>query len=206
MKNIILLIAVFSIGTASASAQSDSVKEKNNFFRFNMKEKISYEILTGVNFSNISTNIPTDDGFREYYEKHYIGLNLGVLVNLPFLENIYFQTGLLLSKMDKSLSGIEYPFLISYNRNIKPNLKWNLNVGPYVNYIWGKHTYYDDEISDNEFGLIVGTRIYYKKIYLGMQYNLGLTGGFVMNYHYSPYPYDINAKFNSFSVNIGYKL
>ena len=210
MKNIIILIAVYIIGITNVFAQneSDSVKTKSSFFRFNMKERISYEIRAGLNFSTLSTTIPQNSQLQSEFGKSQIktGANIGILANLPFLESIYFQTGLLFTLKSNSLFCIEYPLLISYRKEIANDLKWNLNFGPYVDFIFG-----GSEFDNGELGLILGTGVYYKKYYVGIQSDFGLTdvyrgreynSGNWSNWHIE----DMTAKTRVFSIMVGYKF
>ncbi|KAA6303285.1 MAG: hypothetical protein EZS26_000522 [Candidatus Ordinivivax streblomastigis] len=220
MKKIILLIAVFAIGTASAFAQ-----------KFNMKDKISYEIRAGVNFSQLSISCDIPNNKIQQTESLSPGINIGVLVNLPFLENIDFQTGLFGSIKD-GFYELEYPFFISYHQDIKPQLKWNLYAGPHLDLLYDFPVSYDDVLNDVlntdddyyfgdyqpfELGFSVGTGFYYKKMYLGIQYDMGLRNITSSDYELDGYRYydnqnhqwkyiPVTTKLSSFSVNIGYKF
>ena len=201
MKNIIILITVFVIGITGVFAQNetDSVKTNSSFFRFNMKEKVSYEIRAGVNFSTLSTSRPESNPVTQ-------GMNIGVLANLPFLESIYFQTGLLFTLKSNSLFCVEHPLLISYRKNISPSLDWSLNGGGYIGYIFG-----GEEFDNGEFGLILGTGVYHKKWYGGIQFDFGLTdvyqGRWVDTNSMSGRHFeDMVAKTSVFSIMAGYRF
>ena len=200
MKNLIIFIIIYTIGTINVFAQSetDNVKTKNNFFRFNTKEKVSYEIRAGVNFSSLY-DIPTV-GFAG--KKMRSGGILGLLIDLPFLENVYFQTGLLffsgknvdiynLSGLnfavgEKYIFGFEHPFLISYRQDITKHLKWDLNLGMYF-----------QGDANFSYGAIGGTGLHYNRWYCGIQYKL-------IEKIINPNP--SNVKNNIMSIAIGYKL
>jgi len=200
MKNQIIFVIIYTIGIINVFAQSetDNVKTKSNFFRFNTKEKVSYEIRAGVNFSS-SLDIPSV-GFTG--KRMQPGGTLGLLIDLPFLENVYFQTGLLFfsgkdvsfeyygytnfSVREKYVFGFEHPFLISYRQDITKHLKWDLNLGAYFQ-------------GDANFslGAIGGTGLHYNRWYCGIQYKLIEK---IIN------PNSSNVKNNIMSIAIGYKL
>jgi hypothetical protein len=206
MKKNIIFIAIYIIGITSVFAQteSDSVKTKNTFFHFNMKEKISYEIRAGFNFSTLSPKIPENLQAELGENQITRGGNIGILANLPFLENIYFHTGLLFTTKSYHLFCIEYPLLVSYRANIANNLKWSMNAGVY----WGKLFVFGDNNSEIrtsdelELGLLLGTGLYYKKCYVGIQADLGLNNV----YHASTVNDKFFAKSRVFSIMLGYQF
>ena len=185
-----------------------------------MKEKISYEIRAGLNFASLSVDIPQSNITNIYAGQNpdftgkgiQQGYHIGLLVNLPFLENIYLQTGLFLTtkgvfvyyaeKGVKPAYYLECPFLISYRQDINRKLKWDLNCGMYYESdIW---------VQDNGFayGLILGAGLYHNRWYYGMRYDIGLTNKqigmwYIDNNWNSKSLYDKN---NVLSVSVGYKF
>jgi len=202
MKKMIILIAIYTVGMASVFAQteSDSVKTGNSFFRFNMKEKVSYEIRTGINVAILPAEISDFTG-----EKLRPGWNIGVLANLPFVENVYFQTGLFFSgkgafaviynfesRITQRLH-LELPFSISYRHNMTKKLKLEFNFGTYG------ETDFDDNFA---LGLIFGSGLCYKKWYYGIRYDLGLTNkdvGYVNDK-------DLHDRNSILAIMVGYRF
>lgn len=214
MRNIIILIAFYIIGITSVFAQSetDNMKTENKFFRFNMKEKISYEIRAGLIFSTLSTTIPeSSPTLKSEFEKSQtkLGCNIEILANLPFLESVYFQTGLKfpIGKI-YTVFGVEFPFLISYRKNITENLKWDLNGGGG----FGIMLRSNKEFYSGEFTLILGTGLYYKKCYFGLYADFGLNdvykGRNVMqsNKWWDYHRENMIAKISVVSITAGYKF
>ena len=199
MKTIIILISVYIIGLTSVFAQNESTK-------FNMKEKISYEIRVGLSYSTLSTTIPeSSPSLQSEFEENQntLGTNIGVLANLPFLENIYFQTGIMLSvRKIYSSVGFELPFIISYRKDITQDLKWNLNGGG----SFGIMARNNDEFYAGEFAFILGTGFYYKKWHLGLQSDFGLNNIFKGRELSLWAKEDMIAKTRALSIMAGYKF
>jgi hypothetical protein len=206
MKHIILLLATYTIGIAGVSAQSE--KQTGHPFRFNLKEKISYEIHAGLNFSHLATDA-TDPDVKKEYEKTEQGYNLGVLANLPFMESIYFQTGIELKSKGHNQSCITLPiWRVVYRQNIAPDLKWNVHAGPYMN-LFVDTT--DEDYANAEWCLALGTGLYYKKMYFGVKYDLGLTdvykGDTNSGWQYAWETPALTKAYNrTFSLEIGYRF
>jgi hypothetical protein len=211
MKHIITLLAIYTIGITSVSAQNtgDSEKQKSNPFRFNLKEKISYEIHAGLNLSHFSTDA-TDPDVKEAYENVEQGYNLSVLANLPFMESIYFQTGIELKTKSHTQYCISMPvWRVAYRQNITPDLKWHVYLGPQVNFIITNSSH--DEYYDAEWCLALGTGLYYKKIYFGVNSDLGLSNRYGGKKNWGPpqtweRPAFDKAYNRTFSLNIGYRF
>jgi hypothetical protein len=211
MRKFIIISAIFAIATANVFAQNvaGNEKAKNSFFQYNMTEKISYEIRMGLNFNRLSADLPKTDPQYDEYCGTRPGFNMGLFANLPFLMNIDFQTGLAFStKGGDWLYCFELPLLVSYHKQIKPNLKWNVKAGPFIDFIIG-----DSQYDSGEFGIILATGLYYKKLYFGIQYDMGLTD--VCRSFYSSYNYSIGSQVNTgidkgytrtFSIELGYRF
>jgi len=211
MKNFIIFIAVYITFITSAFAQNeiDSVKMQDSFFRFNTKEKVSYEIRAGVNFAFMSFDVPANVNI-DFLGKRFTGkgvqpgYNIGLLVDMPFLENIYFQTGLFLTgkgvhanyEEAKPVYCLENPFLISYRKDISRQFKLDLNVGMYIESDWMNEAFL-------AYGLVGGVGLRHNKWYYGIRYDLGLTSKEVGYWAYGSQSHDKN---NIFSIAVGYKL
>jgi hypothetical protein len=211
MKHIIILLAIYTIGITGVSAQHTDGGEsrESNPFRFNMKEKISYEIYAGLNLSHLSTDA-TDPDVKDAYENVEQGYNLGVLANLPFMESIYFQTGIELKRKSKKQYCISLPvWRVAYRQNIMPDLKWNAYVGTHINIIITNTT--KDSYDSGEWCLALGTGLYYKKMYFGANYDLGLSNVYGGKKNMgAPQTWETpvfdKAYNRTFALNIGYRF
>ena len=192
MKKIIIVIIVQIIGLTSAFAQSG--------VRYNMTESISWEIRAGVNSATLT---------GDHESKKTNGVDIAVFLNLPFLNNIYFQTGNMMSLKYKA-TFIEIPFWVSYQKELGRIFKFNLSSG--VNYGFVGRSGWDDF----NISFVSSAGFYIKKFYLGVQFDKGLRD--VYHVGYAGYEVDMpwlhdtvyrkleDAKIRSFSVHTGFRF
>lgn len=213
MKKILMSLAlVASVFSMSAQRASDS---ETSFFSTEKPEQLIHlGVRAGLNISNItSSDMDSKCGF--------VG---GVSVDFALMESLYINSGLFFQmsgcKLDEdgykttvSPMYIKLPVMASYRYNFNESLQWQLNFGPYFAFgVGGKvKTEYDgdeykqDFFGDDEdqfggkrfdMGLGVGTGVTWNKIFLGIEYDFGLTK--VVK--------DAKGKNSNFSISLGYNF
>ena len=208
-KNLIyatLLIAFSIIGQAKVFAQES--------------EEIELGVKAGLNIANAVSN-------KEHWGGNSIvGYNAGFFLDIPlkkFTPNLYLQPGLSLTMKNGGAAYADYesgsihylkvPVLLSYRYPLKDKLKAYVDFGPYFSYglfsngielgneSWGSSG--SDErynISTQRFdaGLALGAGIKFKRLSLGLQYDLGLTNILIESNTY--------IKTRTLSINVAYNI
>lgn len=156
--------------------------------------KIAPEV--GINFSDLKT---TND-LETYKSKSITALRAGVMVEIPILKNIAFESGLMYSRRggtyaipslpeySKVVNYVEWPLNLKYIFEFKKNGAIFIHVGPYLGYaINGKRrtilntekiTFGTKEGETRRFDFGFYTGIGYKishGFYMRAQYRIGLT-------------------------------
>lgn len=208
----ILLILVCVLSTLTASAQYASDASGSFFSTERSDQPVTFGIRGGVNLAKISESY---DGYSAS-TKNYTGFNVGVSVDIPMLQSLYLQSGLYYTvkgaKIDEvkcNPSYLEIPVLASYRYNFSDAVQLQINVGPYFAYGVGgkwKDTEYDDEedfFGDDfkrfDAGLAFGGGLTFSHIYVGINYDLGLTN--IMKGDD-----DGSTKNRCLSINVGYNF
>jgi opacity protein-like surface antigen len=206
-KNILLAIAIFTVGFANA-------------------QKAEFGIKGGLNSSDFSG----DTGRVDF--KSRVGFNVGAFVAIKLSEKITLQPEILYSTQGAKNSNVTMIIMIDIltNADVKVNLsyinfpvmikyyvadKFNLEVGPQIGFLTSAEssTYYDvssqavdEDIKDSfesvDFGLNFGAGYdFTKNISAGIRYNLGLA-------NISKTQSVDNSKIhnNVFSLSLGYKF
>jgi hypothetical protein len=159
MKKSIIFTIIFIYNLIGIQYVSAQLGSDNNSFKFNTKEKVSWEIRVGANsatVANKSHDANTNNALNGYMYllltdenlKPILTYNIEVIINLPITQNIYFKTGLSFTNKGAKLSErdvfydtnsleivyLQHPLLVSYCSNITDILKWNLDFGTYFAY------------------------------------------------------------------------
>ena len=117
-----------------------------------------------------------------------LGLQLGVVGDYFFTENIYGNSGLLYSVKGQKYSTdgksfkfpihyLEVPLNVGFNQDLGNNLAFFAQAGPYIGIgITAKDADFgsDNEYKRIDFGLNVGTGVEYDKFQFGVNYGLGI--------------------------------
>lgn len=198
MKKFLLVLVCAACGlTASAQYASDA---STGFFSVEKSDQpITFGVRGGVNFAKQAVS---SDGYS-FSAKNNLGFNVGVSVDIPFLESLYLQSGLYYTgkgyKFDEdgyeekvNLSYLQIPVLASYRYNFSEAAQLQINVGPYFAYgidgkykceedgeKWEEDAFSDDEYKKFDMGLTVGAGITFGHIFVGANYDFGLTN--IMN-------------------------
>lgn len=181
MKKQIILSLIAVSCTLSAFAQRASYNSSSFFSTSRAEKSISVGIRGGFNVANSAEEAATTS---------MVGYNVGVSLDVPILESLYFQSGVYASEKGYNLNSIEarvhyleFPILASYRYNINDNWQIQLNFGPYfaaglaAKRTNGSHEtdLFDREIMKRfDAGLQIGTGVTYKRVYLGLGYDIGL--------------------------------
>ena len=208
------LAAVCALGV---SAQRASDATEFSFWDSDAaQEKVTIGLRVGMNVANIGgKNI---DGFDSK-----IGLNGGVSVDFNLTNSFSINSGLFFTqKGAKAEDGdyeerltanfIELPIYASYRMNFAPQSQLQIFFGPYLDYgVYGKitekedgeeesYSVYEGEDSFKRFqmGLGIGAGYTFHKVYVGLQYQFGLTKMFDAG--------DAKPKYNNFSISVGYNF
>lgn len=210
MKKLLLAFITF-IFSLSASAQMASSSSTSFFSVERAEAPVTLGIRGGVNLASMTAS---SDGYSAT-TKNYTGFNVGVSLDIPMLESLYLQSGLYYTMKGCKIEGekytpayLEIPVMASYRYNFSSSAQLQINFGPYLAYgIAGKYKdedgesydFFDDSINKFDAGLGIGGGITLGKIYLGVNYEFGLTnmikdGG------------DTSMKNNNLSINVGYNF
>jgi hypothetical protein len=212
MKKLFLAIVCLAC-SLTISAQSASSSSTSFFSSEKSDAPITFGIRGGVNFSKVTA---TSEGYS-VSAKNNTGFNVGVSMDVPMLESLYFQTGMYFvqkgfkdgdttSKPDY----LEMPLYMSYRYNFASSVQLQVNFGPYLAYgIAGKtsadNTDYDC-FGDNggyknfDCGLGFGAGLTVNKIFFGINYDLGLTNVSKASSDYG------SLKNRSLSLNVGFNF
>lgn len=188
----------------------------------------SWGVRAGLNIPTMGEKSKGDAGF-DYKSK--TGFHVGVITDFSLSKSFYIQPGLYFTtkgtkmKMDETtlkanLSYLQIPVLASYRFDLGGNMKLHINAGPYVGYgiggkIKGGGAKIDafgtaDEDSDEmkgglkrfDFGLGFGAGVSYDKIYVGLNYDLGLSNIADKDM----YGDDYKLRNRSFNISVGYNF
>lgn len=211
MKKVLsILVCVVCVLTASAQYASDA---SGSFFSTERSDQpVTFGIRGGVNFSKISESY---EGYSAS-TKNYTGFNAGVSVDIPMLQSLYLQSGLYytvkgakIEEIKCNPSYLEIPILASYRYNFSDAVQFQLNVGPYLAYgIGGKwkdtenddeEDFFGDDFKRFDAGLAFGGGFTFSHIYLGINYDLGLTNILKDGD-------DGSTKTRCLSINVGYNF
>lgn len=215
-KFLFLVVCVLCTWAASAQYASDA---SGSFFSVEKADQpVTFGIRGGVNFAKQTAS---SDGY-DFSAKNNVGFNVGVCVDIPLLESLYLQSGLYYtvkgykieegSEKEKATpSYLEIPILASYRYNFSNSTQLQINFGPYLAYgIAGKYKWEydsknedekyfdDDDIKKFDAGLAFGAGITFSHIFVGINYDLGLTNVWKDS--------DISLKNRCLSINLGYNF
>ena len=191
----ILLVLMCAVCTLTASAQYAS--DGGSFFSAEKSDQpVTFGIRGGVNFAKQTAS---SNGYN-FSAKNNVGFNVGVCVDIPMMESLYLQSGLYYTVKGYKLEEdgetekatpayLEIPILASYRYNLGSSTQLQVNFGPYLAYgIGGKYKweyegesedmdYFDDENDTKRFdaGLAFGAGVTFGHIFVGINYDLGLT-------------------------------
>ena len=213
MKKILFSAAFLAASMFSAQ----SAKAQSTFFSTEKSDApISLGVRAGLNLSTLTGD--NTDGF-----KTGVGFNAGVNVEIPVFQSLSIQTGLYLTnkvakmeegdyKMTQNKMYLQIPVQASYRYNFSDNMQWQVNAGPYIAYgIAGKTK--DEEMGESieynsfsdegglkklDLGLALGTGVTFSNIFVGVNYELGLTK---INDQGSG-----SIKNSNLSINVGYNF
>ena len=212
-----LFVLVCAISTLTTSAQYASDASRSFFSTKKSDQSVTLGIRGGLNIANLTIS---EDGY-DLSLKDNVGFNIGVCVDIPMMESLYLQSGLYYTvKGSKEEDGdlevkytpsyLEIPILVSYRYNFSDFTQLQVNFGPYIAYgIGGKWKkeyegeteegdFFDDSIKKFDAGLAFGAGITLGHVYVGVNYDLGLTN--------IAKDSDSSIKNRCFSINVGYNL
>ncbi len=208
-----LLLLVCAISALTASAQRAESSSSSFFSTERAEQPVTFGIRGGVNFAKQTAS---SDGYS-FSAKSNVGFNAGVSVDIPMLESLYLQTGLYYTvkgyefddegdTLEANPSYLEVPILASYRYNFSDRTQLQINVGPYVACgIAGKYKFDGEEVDyfdgDNrrfDAGLAFGAGMTFGHIYVGLNYDLGLTN--------VEKDSDGSLKNRCLSINVGYNF
>ncbi len=188
MKKAIIAViaAVFTLG-ASAQTLWDSEAAEKQF---------TLGIRAGVNFASMNG--------KDVEASRKADFHAGISADWNILKSFSVNSGVFYTgkgAKDFSANFIEIPVYASYRLNFAEASQLQVNFGPYLDFgIAGDafKDYEDGGIEGKRFqmGLGVGAGYTLKKFFLGAQYQFGLT-----KCHS-----DIDAKYNNFSISLGYNF
>ena len=194
MKKFLLILAC-AISTLTVSAQYASDASSSFFSVQKSDQPVTFGIRGGVNFAKQAVS---SDGYS-YSPKNNVGFNIGVSVDIPMMESLYLQSGLYYTVKGYKLEEdgetekatpayLEIPILASYRYNFSDFTQLQINFGPYLAYgIGGKYKWeYEGESEDEKYfdsddnrkfdaGLAFGAGMTFGHIFVGINYDLGLT-------------------------------
>lgn len=212
----ILLVLVCALCTLTASAQY--AVDGGSFFSTERPDQpITIGIRGGVNMAKVTAS---SYGYS-FSAKNNTAFNVGVCVDFPMMESLYLQSGLYYTVKGYKLEDdgetekaspayLEIPILASYRYNFSSSTQLQVNFGPYLAYGIGgktkweydgeseKEDFFDDDFKRFDAGLAFGAGIVFSHIFVGVNYDLGLTnmlkGG------------DGSLKNRCLSINVGYNF
>ena len=140
-------------------------------------KRFTFGIRAGLNFSNM--NIKNDWGNWIVNKKSLLGFHGGAIVDYNIVKSFAIESGLFYSgkgfKEDcgKNNTGyLELPLLALFRLHLSDNVHLQLKGGGYIGYVVSPD--HDSYINDFDAGLAAGVGVSFKKIYLGLKYELGL--------------------------------
>lgn len=188
----LLLIAVCAFGVMTASAQRASSTSSSFFSTEKVDGGVQFGIRAGLSLGNVSISSEDDSESSSFDSR--ATWHVGVIADIPFMESLYLQTGLLLQnkgakneikdegetyKETMSPMYLEIPVLASYRYNFSDAAQLQINLGPYFAYgISGKfkEEYDGEEHKEDLFG--DGEDSYgLKRFDCGLQVGAGITLG-----------------------------
>lgn len=220
MKKNLLLLLVCAIGSLTVSAQRAVSRSSSVFSTERTEQPVTLGIRGGVNFAK--QVVSSDDG-SSFSPKNNVGVNFGVSVDIPMMESLYLQSGLYYTVKGYKFEGdgytekaspsyLELPILTSYRYNFSDFTQLQINFGPYLAYgIAGKYKlkrdggeeededFFDDETNKFDAGLAIGAGMTFGHIFVGINYDLGLTNILKDSD-------DTSVKNRCLSINVGYNF
>ncbi len=226
MKKLILA-AVAAVCALGVSAQRASDTGEFSFWDGDKTEqKIVIGPRVGLNIANASM----EEGNYSYSPDSKVGFNAGVAVEFPIVRSFYVNTGLFYTTKgckikedgDETTANLGYlslPLYASYRLNFAEQSQLQVNVGPYFAYgVNGKikekedgdEYKYDAFGNDDDqgglkrfdCGLGFGLGYTFNRIYLGIEYQLGLTN----IADKKTWGDDTTFKTRNFSISVGYNF
>lgn len=170
---------------------------------------IRWDVKFGMNISN---QTKLDDS------KALVGITMGVGADYSFTENWAFQPGLMLTTKGFKYNiykcrplYLDIPLLGAYRFDIARDMKFVVNMGPYLAIgLGGKYKYHGDSykiFKDGwkrfDFGLQWGVGIEWMEHYLA---NITVQHGFITPYDYGKNYHGSKAKNFCFAIGVGYRF
>lgn len=156
------------------------------------EQKVTLGVRAGVNFAKIGAKGGSSDTRTSFLA--------GVSADFNLVESFSINSGVLYTGKggkDYSAEFIEIPIYASYRLNFAEASQLQVNVGPYLDFGIAGDAYKGDyKCKRFQMGLGFGAGYTFHKVYLGLQYQLGLTE--VMK--------DSKAHFNCFGIALGYNF
>lgn len=223
-----IVAAVAAVCALGVSAQRASDTGEFSFWDGDKTEqKIVIGPRVGLNISTLSMK----EGNYSYSPDSKVGFNAGVAVEFPIVRSFYVNTGLFYTtkgckiKDDGdeekiNLGYLSLPLYASYRLNFAEQSQLQVNFGPYFAYgVNGKDKYTDsdgDKYEQDAFGtkegqaglkrfdcgLGFGLGYTFNRIYLGLEYQLGLTN----IADKKVWDNDTSIKTRNFSISVGYNF
>ncbi len=168
MKRIVLLIVTLLVSMNFYAQLWDNSKPDQN---------VTFGLRIGPNFSMYSSN-------NHYYEGQCtLGGQAGVIVDFNFIKSFAFETGVLYTFTNAikqkynakkvSFSGPEIPLLASFKLSIANEKSVQLKSGLSMSYMIEKPETL--KVVRPDVAAIIGVGVSLKKLYVGAQYELGIT-------------------------------
>lgn len=229
LSNILILCSVFltqnTFGQLAEDQRSNIFSKPDNNTE---ARKVTFGLRTGLNINSISES----DEFYSKYNSSRVSFNFGASLDVPIYNNFYFQSGLYFTNKGWNyaykdfeytfkLGYLQLPILASYQYLFPNGFRIQANTGFYLGLgVVGSADWEDaeDETSGSEkafgdgednmglnrfdFGWAFGAGITYKKVFFGLQYDLGITN--IANH--DAYDEDYSLRNRTFSINIGYNF
>jgi hypothetical protein len=155
----ILLIALTGISQTAAQSTTDTAKQ---YSVFNMSEKISWDIVGGVNISTMKTRVSFDDlnnrgisvAGKKQGTKPVTTYHAGAMFNLPVLRRLYLHSGLILTgKGGTDNTGVamksvflQCPLMVSYKYPVSKNIALAVKGGYYYMFRTGGDKVWQHEV------------------------------------------------------------
>jgi hypothetical protein len=215
MKKLLFTLA-FAMCVSSAAFAQFSNGRFSSSRHSTVENPWSLGIRAGMNLSSLGGTLGS------VYDSK-IGFNVGLNVEYSIIKQVAIKSGIYFTIKGAKYSDsyevynyysgyqtvekdytinedyLQIPILGSYKLPLNNKLNLEFNFGPYLAYgIAGKtegdNTFGSNGLDTFDFGLIGGTGLTYKKFYVGLQYDLGLS-------NIAP-----SASNRNFSVNVGYNF
>lgn len=194
MKRIGLVLVALMVSMSFYGQAWDTSKPDKRF---------TFGIRAGVNFSNVN--------FKYWGEsektKSLLGFHSGAIVDYNIVKSFAIESGLFYTRkgwdhdsdyyFDKNNLGyLELPLLALYRLHLSDNAHLQIKGGGYIGYLVSAT--HDSYLKDFDTGLEVGVGVSFKKIYLGLKYELGLLNIYSKDNHAG------KIKNRNLMVSVGY--